>query len=74
MRNRAWRRTQNLRVQKKRIKRLVDTWGINLSDPDKYNHWFGFARKGNFSCGCKICKPWKHFGNSKKFDKRNKIG
>jgi hypothetical protein len=70
MRGRAWRRSQNLRIQKSRVQRVLDVWHLDLSNPETRQHWFGLARKSNFSCGCKICKPWKHFGNSKKFDKK----
>lgn len=70
VRNRSWRRSQNSRIQAKRLKRVKQVWQVDLSDSQDFNHWQGLARKSNFSCGCKICKPWKHFGNTKKFDKK----
>lgn len=65
MRDRAWRRTQTNKIQTRRIK----LWGkIGWKKMDERHK--GMARKSNFSCGCMMCKPWKHGQGLK----RSKIG
>jgi len=59
---RAKRRTQTERVKNNRIEKLQCLWSRDLSDKEK-----GRLRKSNGSCGCGMCKPWKH-----KLDKKIK--
>ena len=56
-RNRAWRRSQTIRIQSNRQK----TWAkIHNFEWAKEPKNFGKFKKNNFSCGCSMCKPWKH--------------
>lgn len=51
MRNKAWRKAQSKRVQKKRLK-FVDH---ECTDRQK-----GHYKNNHIGCGCPMCKPWKH--------------
>jgi len=60
-RGRAWRRTQNKRVQRNRhLQWIMLDWDLN--NP-------GRLRKTHFGCGCGMCKPWKHGWGMDKYDK-----
>ena len=63
-RDRAWRRDQTKRVQIKRIK-AWESFGTITKEKHK-----GMMRKTHFGCGCKMRKPWKHFGNADVFGER----
>ena len=55
------------RVQRNRIKKWEQpNRGIGK---DKHR---GMMKKTHFGCGCKICKPWKHYGNNKNWDNNMK--
>lgn len=57
--DRALRRYKTSVKQKERKKKWTICKGRNGVDWD--SKWEGKAKKSNFSCGCKLCKPHKHF-------------
>ena len=59
MKNRAQRRADTERVKQKRYSKWKCLW----EGMDERRQ--GQLRKTNFSCGCTMCKPWKH-GNGPK--------
>lgn len=67
MRSKNWRKHQTKRVQKKRIK--MWSQGNHRISEEKHK---GMMRKTHFGCGCKMCKPWKYFGNNKSWDHKMK--
>jgi len=54
-RTRAWRRHQTKRVQRRRLKHWLRLW-----NSEHTVRCIGKLKKDNFSCGCPMCKPWKH--------------
>jgi hypothetical protein len=56
-RSRAYRRQQSERVSKKRMR----IWGAMVKEWKNDPKQLGRMRKSNFSCGCGMCKPWKHW-------------
>ena len=67
MKSRAQRRADTERVRKNRIEKLECMWERDLSKKEK-----GRLRKSNGSCGCGMCKPWKHTGNNRSWSERMK--
>jgi hypothetical protein len=55
MRDRAWRRTQTKKIQDRRVKLWKQIGWTKMDE-----RHIGMMRKKNFSCGCLMCKPWKH--------------
>lgn len=62
-RDKSWRIAQTDRIQSKRIKNW--TAKSNAIGQEKHK---GMMRKTHFGCGCKMCKPWKHFGDNKHWE------
>lgn len=68
MKSRAQRRSDTERVKQKRYSKWKCLWE-NMDERRK-----GQLRKTNFSCGCVMCKPWKHKnGPRMKFSDRKKL-
>lgn len=75
-RSKAWRRSQNKRIQKKRYKfwKSRQQEEINYFKTKNEKWWidspnnYGKLVKTHFGCGCKGCKPWKF-----KLDKKYKF-
>jgi len=59
---RAWRRHKTRRIQKKRLKNLMETQG----ERELSKSHLGMLKKNHLGCGCSMCKPWK-WGFDKKF-------
>jgi len=63
MRNRAWRRAQNLNVIRKRQRIIRDCWkdrSYVRSTPG------GVFKKWNFTCSCGMCKMSRYYGSLEK--------
>jgi hypothetical protein len=54
-RNRQWRRDTTQKKVEQRVKMWARNGWKNLDE-----RHVGMMRKTNFSCGCIMCKPWKH--------------
>lgn len=81
MRTRDFRRYQMFRIQRKRfnkVKRQFQDWLNEGEDYRWASFWQGERRPidpgffeklrwSHYGCGCKACKPWKHF-RGKQFD------
>jgi len=61
MKDKAQRRADTEKVKQKRLSKWKCKWeGMDARR-------IGQLRKTNFSCGCTMCKPWKHgIGDSMK--------
>ena len=55
LRNDAWRRKQDIKhaKRKKKIYKEVMAWD--------YPYSAHYLSKNKVHCGCKMCKPWKHY-------------
>jgi len=76
MRGRAWRRSQNERIIKKRLKIAKECWYSGNSCDGQHNRvyfqeWLkkyppGHLKKYNFTCSCFMCKIEKHTSYAKR--------
>lgn len=67
MKNKAQRLADTKKIQQKRYSKWKCLWE-NMS-----TRKIGQLRKNNFSCGCTMCKPWKHkIGDSMKFSDKKR--
>ena len=64
MRNRAWRRSQNNRVIRKR-QGIIKSWQTGRYGP-AYNPFPGHLRKWNFTCRCGMCRMNDYYGRKEK--------
>ena len=55
MKNKAQRIADTKKIQRKRTTAKEAMWERALSFKEK-----GKLKSGNMSCGCTMCKPWKH--------------
>ena len=68
MKTKAERIADTKRVQKKRVGKLQCIWERDLSEKER-----GKLKDGNMSCGCGMCKPWKHkLGDKMKFSDKKR--
>lgn len=55
LRGNEWRRKQNYRKASRKKRILQESFQWN------YPHSINHLSKNKVHCGCKMCKPWKHF-------------